>query len=286
MLKSIPSPALRAAAGAAAAVAAIHTASALTADLRLRYTEVYYPSKRLPAALDGYTVAFLTDIHTTPEKKLQEIVAELNRRTVHAVLLGGDFAAQYLGRSLGVLARLRPADGVFAVEGNHDNPRRYAAALRVNGMTYLRNGHIRPRPGLVIAGLTDPEHTRPDVVKALAGVPADDFVLLACHNPDISMEQDFSRADLALCGHTHGGEAVLFGRWAPALYTVSAYGQRFRAGLCRSAAGTDILVSRGIGSHLPLRVCAPPEVLIVRLVAANTASQTGGRITIKGKHTE
>ena len=43
-------------------------------------------------------------------------------------------------------------------------------------------------------------------------------MLLLAHNPDVTMEQDTSRVNLTLSGHTHGGHIIGMDRWlvAPA----------------------------------------------------------------------
>ncbi|HUM61301.1 MAG TPA: metallophosphoesterase, partial [Clostridia bacterium] len=66
-----------------------------------------------------------------------------------------------------------------------------------------------------------------------------------------------------ICGHTHGGQIVFFGR---SLHSSSEYGDRYRSGWYREQ-GADILVSEGVGtSILPMRVGTRSQIhrLILR----------------------
>lgn len=84
------------------------------------------------------------------------------------------------------------------------------------------------------------------------------------------MQQDMSKVDLTLSGHTHGGQATFFGIWAPRLAWpgISDYGEKFKVGWAISQSGTPVYVSRGTGSiygvfggyDIPIpRVFARPE---------------------------
>ncbi len=104
------------------------------------------------------------------------------------------------------------------------------------------------------------------MAQAARDVSPDSFAILIAHNPDVLPEglPSAPRAfDLALAGHTHGGQITLFGLWAPT--THSAYDQRFRSGWSE-VDGTPVLVSRGTGSYgLPMRFFAPPQIHAILL---------------------
>ena len=78
-------------------------------------------------------------------------------------------------------------------------------------------------------------------------------------------DADVSGVDLALAGHTHGGQVTLFGLYAP--ITASRYGMRFRTGLRRSSSsGVPIIISSGLGtSRRNIRFCAPTDIVVVTL---------------------
>lgn len=257
---------------ALAAVAAIHIISMLTLDKRVQYTEREYISSRVTPALDGYRIALVTDTHAAKREMLDSIAAEIASRGADIVLLGGDLKDEAGGYPVvAALGGAPAADGVFGVDGNHDRAEKLSAAMRENGVTMLQNSGVELRSGLYLAGTEDVYRGKPDAARALEGAQPDDFALLLCHNPDVSMEQDVSRADLMLCGHTHGGHATIFGLWSPPLTLtkhVSKYGQRFMGGFAKNDAGTDLYVSRGVGYHHSVpRVFARPEVAFITLRA-------------------
>lgn len=268
VLQFIQHPAVKAGIILVVAVGVIHLLSGLIFGRVLEYREVACASPKIGGELEGYRMAFLTDIHDYPREKLHAMVEELNRRGVDLVLMGGDFGKKQPDEWLAILADIEAKDGIWGVAGNHDDAGQLAAAMETQGMHYLGNEGAALHPGLYLAGVEDLWKGDPDVEKALEGAGEGDFVLLISHNPDTSMERDFSRTDLALSGHVHGGEVTFFGLWGPAMGFVSNYGQRFRTGMCKSAAGTDVLVSNGIGSHSPLRIFARPQVLLVTLTGA------------------
>lgn len=253
-----------------AVIAAIHIISMLTLDRRVQYTESEYTSPRVPDALDGYRIALVADTHAAKRELLEGIAAEISARGADVVLLGGDIADGEGGYpAVSVLGGVKAADGVFGVDGNHDRAEKLLAVMRENGVKLLANSGVELKTGMYLAGVEDVYRGTPDPARAMAGAAPQDFVLLLCHNPDISMERDVSRADLMLCGHTHGGHATIFGLWSPPLTLtkhVSKYGQRFMGGFAKNESGTDVYVSRGVGYHHSVpRVFARPEVAFITL---------------------
>lgn len=250
----------------AAVIIIIHLISAFSVDRRLEYKEISFRSPKIPPSLSGYTIAFLTDIHGSKPNKLMEMVSKINEHGTDLVLLGGDFSEKEhrAERCIEILAQIE-SGGIYGVAGNHDDATFLKSVMASNNMILLEDEGLRIKDRLYVAGLKDIRENTPDVKKALRGAEIGDFVLLLCHNPDTSMKYDFSAADLALCGHCHGGEITFFGMWAPTLYKLSKYGQRFRTGWCKSNVGDCIYVSNGIGKHLPVRSFARPQVIYLTL---------------------
>ena len=250
----------------------IHIIHATTLDRIIVYREISFYSPNLDPSLDGYRIAFITDPHFISEERLWEVVNELNTREIDLLVLGGDFAPvrTIMERMIEILSYVETTDGIFGVEGNHDSRRLLFAAMESHGIIPLSNSGFHIREGLFLAGLEDLWNRNPDISKALEDSLDEDFVLLITHNPDVTMQQDTTGADLILAGHTHGGQITFFGIWAPYFTinnTLTAYGQRFRAGWAYSHDGTPVFVSRGIGEYLP-RVFARPEVVIINLYIA------------------
>jgi len=250
-------------------IALIHVVHALTLDRIIEYKEVSFHSETLAPALDGYRIGFLTDTHFMTDERLWEVVDELNQRDLDLLLLGGDFAVStaIMQRTVEILSHIQTTDGIYGVEGNHDNHTRLFAAMEAHGMIPLSNSGVSIRENLFLAGVEDLWNRNPNVAHAIADASPDDFVLLLSHNPDVSMQQDTAGIDLVLSGHTHGGQITFFGIWAPYLTlrsSITDYNQRFRAGWAESRDGTPVYVSRGVGEYLP-RVFARPQVILMTL---------------------
>lgn len=256
---------------------------------RLVRHEVAHPDWALP----DLSIAVVSDLHVcrpwTPLSRAAKIVEAVNTLGADLVLLPGDFLMDrnLPGRFvqaapiIEVLTRLSAPLGVAAVLGNHDwwdcrLSRRtgfarnsVAEALEGSGIHHLANRamaipHGEGRFWLVgIDSQGARKHLRQsgfhDPDKAFADVPAGAPAILMAHEPDYFAEGD-SRAFLQISGHTHGGQANLFG-WRP--MTPSAYGSRYAWGHFREG-GRHLIVSGGIGySGLPLRLFQPPEIVVV-----------------------
>jgi len=249
-------------------IISIHFLSAATLDRWTEHKVITYNSAKIKEPLEGYTIAFLTDIHEYPYMRLKHLVSEINQRKVNLVILGGDYSEEHdLKIYMNILSKLKTTDGIYGVEGNHDNYEELKSAMQTFGMGFLDNEGLHIRDNLYIAGIRDLRKHRPNIKMAIKGSKPGDFVLLTAHNPDISMKKDLSGVDLMLSGHTHGGEITFLGLWAPALYFVSDYGQRFREGFSKSKQETDVFVSHGIGmsSSGLFRMFSRPQVIYLKL---------------------
>ena len=242
---------------------------------RVRHHELAFPD--YPAGAAPLKIAFLTDFHLdrlASARRLGRIVDRVNAESPDIIFLGGDYADTNLERlddCLRGLARLKAPMGVWAVLGNHDYthaPARVLSALQAAGLTPLENegfwldlggGRIR------IGGVADYWHGRPCLEAAAGTATPEDFLLLLAHNPDYAETLPPGAVDLVLAGHTHDGQATLFGLWSPFIGIPSTHGQKYRAGLVGNGR-TTVLVSGGVGGLVaPMRYFAPPSVEMVTL---------------------
>lgn len=265
-------------------VAAAATAwGAWQARRTARVVEVDVPIAGLPAALHGFTIAQITDIHVGPTIKapyLQAIVDRVNALDADVVAITGDLvdgSVRDLAPHVAPLAGLRSRHGTYFVTGNHEyysGALPWIAELRRLGVRVLLNEHVvlgdGPAP-LVLAGVTDVSahhfdaSHRSDPRAALAGAPPQAGVrVLLAHQPRSAPAAAEAGFDLQVSGHTHGGQ---FWPW---IHFVRLQ-QPFTAGLHRLQR-LQVYVSRGTGYWgPPKRVAAPSEITRLRLVAAPAA---------------
>src|SRR5262249_28922999 len=94
--------------------------------VRVVVKEVRVPLRRLPPALDGMTIAQITDLHIGPtlgRAFLEDVVARVNAIAPDVIAITGDLvdaSPAEIGDAVSVLAELRAPHGVFFVTGNHE----------------------------------------------------------------------------------------------------------------------------------------------------------------------
>jgi predicted MPP superfamily phosphohydrolase len=228
-------------------------------------------SRRKPLRL-----AFASDFHagaTTHPKLLAEACDALAEFEPDVLLLGGDFVsvrASYIERLAPLLARVPAPLGKFGVLGNHDlraDHTLVTSALQDAGVRMLTNRYQRldaPFDDLTICGLDDATRGAPRPDLSLDPVPGRRIVLM--HSPEglsLMAERPF---DLALCGHTHGGQIVL--PWGTPLFVPGGrLNRRYRGGEFTLSGQRRLLVSHGVGcSTVPVRLFAAPEVHLCLIV--------------------
>ena len=257
---------------------------ALSSCTSLRYAGVgrvrdfSIDSPDVPEEFDGYRIAFASDFHLESkfkERQLRGTVRALQALAPDVLMLGGDYqeGCEYVEPLLAELARVSPPDGVYAVLGNNDYERcteLIRAAMRRHGIRLLEEevDTLRRGDGYIVVWGANPYAgryaTAPRRGDSAAPLSEESFVVLLTHTPDYVEEPEAAVADVALAGHTHGGQVTLFGLYAPV--TASRYGTRFRTGLRRSSGGVPIIISGGLGtSRYPVRFCAPTDVVVVTL---------------------
>ncbi len=140
-------------------------------------------------------------------------------------------------------------------------------ALEEQGIQFLDNRAVRLRgTDVYLVGVEDWLEGRPDLQKGFAGVPRGAPTVLLSHNPDIIESEAAGRADLILCGHTHGGQIVL-PLIGPAYTHTDQLARGEVSGYTRRG-NTHIYVHRGLGESIPVRFGAPPHVTFIRLLPA------------------
>lgn len=222
------------------------------------------------------TIAFASDFHagpTTHPDIFHRLAGALIDCAPDVLLLGGDFVscrARYLPRLLEPLARYRPRLGTYAVLGNHDvwaGADSIRGQLEAAGITVLVNASAKlpaPFEDVTLCGIDDPWVGQPDLPQAFAAAGKVRVFLL--HSPDGLVLLRGQRFDVALAGHTHGGQVALPGG-IPILTGGGPLSRRYSRGRFEVSGNGSLIVSRGIGcSTLPIRWNSDSELTLCRLL--------------------
>lgn len=188
------------------------------------------------------------------------------------LLFGGDLItySSLYPEAMRMMAQLRAKRGQFAVYGNWDKRRRNWLPFHAIERLYedagwkLLDNESFSAGALEIYGMDDykigvPRFYRSERKHA--------FSLLLSHNPDSVAEMppdELGHFDLALCGHTHGGQIRVPGFGA--LKASSNYWKRFEYGTYENIlVNTKMIVSSGIGTtFIHYRINCPPEVILLK----------------------
>lgn len=237
--------------------------------LQLHVQEKTLAIEHLPAALDGLSIAHLSDLHYTGElgREFFEFVAdETNRQDCDVVIVSGDIieswaCESWLGSTFG---RLNARLGKYFVLGNHDKRLRDDERVRrlmcQTGLIDLGGrAMIQSWRGVnvLLAGNEQPWFPAPKEQDLFSLAASADFRILVAHGPDQFAWARRREFDLMLAGHNHGGQVRL--PLAGPLISPSVTGTLYSGGLYFKPP-TLLHVSRGIsGEHL-LRINCAPEL--------------------------
>ena len=236
----------------------------------------HFVSEDLPPAFDGFKIAFATDFHYESRfnrERLPALVEAVRSVSPDVLLLGGDYRGREggdVGELFRALEKVDAPFGTYAVMGNHErgeNDSLVRVAMKETGVkllehvadTITRNGER-----IIVVGIRNPFDLSRNGVSPTLSLKPEDFVIMITHTPDYVEDVDISNTDLALAGHTHGGQVSLFNKWSPAKF--SKYGNRFLTGMKHNSAGIPVIISNGIGtSRKDVRLFTPSEIVLVIL---------------------
>lgn len=255
----------------------------------------------LPAELEGFRIAQLSDIHLgvfVSLDKVDEMLALVKGESPDVLVITGDFidAVNWSEEAVAKVDRLAQSIpyGVYFCWGNHEYLRdksRIESALRASSIKVLTNQAELVRDGkrpLWLLGVdypwardlgTNRESRVRMTAEACETVPPNAVKILLAHHSDFIEEGIANEIDLTLTGHTHGGQFAV-GQTAllPMQYRYMRgfYDANGAMGMVRGGAvdkptavgdGQPIgYVNAGAGSWFPMRFGCPPEITIFTLV--------------------
>lgn len=236
--------------------------------------------------LRNLKILFVSDIHQGPffsQARVNNLIHKINGLSPDIVIFGGDYAqdsesaVHFFQNAPAVQARL----GIYGVVGDSDRDeendsisqligemKNYGCLPLVNNVADIKVGQTY----MYIAGSDDFLTGSPAIGDIASQVGKDAFVIFVGHSPDLlpaafaakSREGDTHWFDLALFGHTHGGQLTLFGNPLLPGKTLEI-GNRYLTGW-REENRAHILVSNGVGTdRVPARLFAFPQLHLITL---------------------
>lgn len=250
---------------------------------RVRTYEVTHAD--IPKTFEGFRIAFISDLHYKSkfgEKGLASLVRMLRALQPDLLLMGGDYqeGCEYVDELFDSIATVKAPYGIVGVMGNNDYERCHdtiISTMKRNGIHVLEHEIFPVKRGdseIFIAGVRNPFDLHRNGNSPVQALDSSAYVILLTHTPDYAEDTDNSRADLALAGHTHGGQVTFLGLYAPIV--PSHYGRRFRTGLKETTQGVPLIITNGIGtSQRKIRFCAPSEIVLLELHSLKKNGEKG-----------
>ncbi|SJZ90167.1 metallophosphoesterase [Anaerorhabdus furcosa] len=258
---------------------------------KVKTTHFEIRSKKLPNEFDGYHITLCTDIHNEQYLNNEQFYKQVEVTNPDIILISGDFIDSRRTNfdvSLEIARRLVTIAPTYYVTGNHEYRLItfpiFEESLKEIGVRILRNEAIKLHRGsssITLLGMDDPHffsenNGHQNEAKVLNKLldelkTKDDYTVLLIHRPEFFEDYYQHKIDLALCGHTHGGQIripFVGGLIAPH----QGFFPKYDAGyFCKG--DTQMLISKGLGSSsFPLRVNDQPELLEIRLKSESTES--------------
>jgi len=260
-------------------------AQAQLGSFRVRRFTLSLPA--LPRALDGITLAHVSDTHVgglTSGRVLREAVNTTNALRPDLVLLTGDlinYELADLTEAISLVKGMEGRYGLWMVEGNHDvavDGGEFERRVKTAGVPLLLDEsamiEVRGYPvqlfgmGWMSGGIRENKHRDRmvdlQVRKLMQHRQAEAFPVLLAHHPhafDAAVKADLP---LTLAGHTHGGQWMLDSQ-----HGVGSALFRYWSGLY-TRGRSQMIVSNGVGNWLPVRINAPAEIVHLTLRCVGT----------------
>jgi hypothetical protein len=230
---------------------------------------------RLADLLGATKVVQISDLHV-PERlgvREESLIRVVNGLQPDIVVITGDFVSDTDGKAtaIEVTRRITAKLGKFGVPGNNDTHRYKPGEMRkvfpAAEVVVLVNEHRRiPLPNgrvLYMAGVNHPVTGQALIDEALAGIPAEESVVMLAHSPEFLPVAAQKGVDLLLTGHTHGGQVGM--QWFTRNFMATDPINTMH-GLYRERQ-TTMYVNRGIGTTtVPFRFLCRPEVTLFEFV--------------------
>lgn len=218
-----------------------------------------------------FTDSQLGEFYTLSQ--LKDVVEQINKQDADIVVFTGDLIdkmSTYDNKYevYNVLSNINANIGKFAIWGNHDygggGHAYYESIMKESGFEILVNETIKvpinDGINLSISGLDEAMFGEPDSKALIKEMSKKDFNLLLLHEPDLISEFENSNVDLALAGHSHGGQVAI--PFIGAIIT-PPIAKKYTKGFYDIQKDIRLYVNSGLGNtKLPYRFMNIPQISV------------------------
>ena len=254
----------------------------INAHSKIVFTRHQLTLPDLSPIFDGFKIAQITDTHIGPYfkmDKLKRVVDMIQGEKPHLLVITGDFIddVSLLPPTFEILNPLaaKLPYGAYFCWGNHEYHRNNFNIIKKyfdqSPVIVLRNESKlidKADSPLYLAGVDYPFAGRDEqkkallrqkyLTRALKEIPSNAITILISHHSDFIEEAFAADIPLTLTGHTHGGQAAIFGK---SLLPVS---YKYMLGMY-SHKNLHAYVSTGTGHWMPFRFNCPAEIAVFTL---------------------
>jgi len=249
----------------------------------LKVNEIKIIDEKLPESFQGFKVVHFSDMHygkTIDKGSLEKIVDKINFIVPDLVLFTGDLidkdieiTDEVINDLTSVLGKIDATHGKYSVKGNHDyTSDSFIEIMENSEFIILENSYDLVyndiNEYIYLGGLSSSIKTEIDYNKALGyfnqeNINKEVFSIMMFHEPDnVDKLIEFQNIDLALAGHSHGGQIRL--PFIGALFKVN--GALKYPNDYYMVNDTELYVSYGLGtSNYPFRFMNKPSINFYRL---------------------
>ncbi len=240
-------------------------------------SEYEYSESKVASEFDGFKIVQISDYHNKHcGENQQNILNIVNSLSPDIIVITGDIIdSNFKGcdNSKELVSGLVEISPVYYVTGNHerssDEYEEMKEAMLCDGVMVLENEIAQieiDKAKIQIVGLDSASLQSNVLEKLMAQTDDSALTILLSHNPEEIEYYSENGADIAFCGHAHGGQIRLpftQGLYAPdqGILPKLTFGEHKCGELTE-------YISRGIGnSGFPFRVFNRPEIVSVTLKA-------------------
>lgn len=226
-----------------------------------------------------------SDLHIKEDftyKSLEKVVYKINEQEPDIVVFTGDLYDNYAiyhddENIIRQLSNMKATYEKIAIWGNRDYgggaAQQYESIMEQSGFTLLKNGNwyitVENEKKILFTGLDDSMLGNPHMPDSTK-IYDSDYDILLTHEPDIVEDYSDYGYDIALSGHSHGGQINI--PFLPQInetaLSVTNLATNYSGGLynLKSNGNSKLYVNTGIGTtHISARFGVVPEVAVFHI---------------------